>query len=80
VGGYGAGGATIETPQKFRVIVTGLAHIHFCLRRSSAAPRSGCTLSHWITSSARASTEGGIVRPRAFAVLRLMTNGTFVGS
>jgi mannose-6-phosphate isomerase-like protein (cupin superfamily) len=47
------------------VIVTGLAHIHFCLRRSSAAPRSGCTLSHSITSSARASTAVGIVRPRA---------------
>jgi hypothetical protein len=56
---------SIETPQKFRVIVTGLAHIHFCLRRSSAAPRSGCTLSHWISSSARASIEGGIVNPSA---------------
>jgi hypothetical protein len=33
-------------------------------------------LDYWITSSARASTAGGIVRPRAFAVLRLMTHGT----
>src|SRR5262249_10878538 len=34
---------------------------------------------HWITSSARASSEGGIVRPRALAVLRLMTNSNLVG-
>ena len=32
-----------------------------------------------ITSSARASTEAGMVRPRAFAVLRLMTSSSFVG-
>src|SRR5215510_7277807 len=32
----------------------------------------------WITSSARASTAGGMVRPRAFAVLRLMTNSNVV--
>src|SRR4029434_5134138 len=29
--------------------------------------------------SARASSEGGIVRPRALAVLRLMTSSNFVG-
>jgi hypothetical protein len=34
---------------------------------------------HWITSSARASTAGGIVTPRAFAVLRLITNSNLVG-
>jgi hypothetical protein len=28
---------------------------------------------YWITSSARASTAGGMVRPRALAVLRLNT-------
>jgi hypothetical protein len=33
-----------------------------------------------ITSSARASSEGGIVIPRAFAVLRLITSSYFVGS
>ncbi len=32
-----------------------------------------------ITSSARASIAGGIVRPRAFAVLMLMTSSNFVG-
>src|SRR5207249_7484421 len=30
-------------------------------------------------SSARASTDGGIVRPRAFAVLRLITSSNLVG-
>ena len=34
---------------------------------------------YWITSSARPSTDGGIVRPSAFAVLRLMTSSNFVG-
>src|SRR5262249_62270668 len=33
---------------------------------------------HWITSSARASTDGGMVRPSAFAVLRLMTSSNLV--
>src|SRR5262245_14338579 len=34
---------------------------------------------HSITVSARTSSSGGIVRPSALAVLRLMTNCTFVG-
>jgi len=32
-----------------------------------------------INWSARANTDGGIVRPRALAVLRLMTSSNFVG-
>src|SRR4029453_1841945 len=35
---------------------------------------------HWITSSARSSTDGGIVTPSALAVLRLMISSNFVGS
>jgi hypothetical protein len=35
--------------------------------------------SYSITSSARASTAGGIVRPSALAVLRLITNSNLVG-
>jgi len=35
---------------------------------------------HWMISSARASTDGGMVRPSAFAVLRLITNSNFVGA
>ena len=34
--------------------------------------------SYWITWSARSSTECGIVRPRALAVLRLITSSNFV--
>src|SRR5262249_28330159 len=34
---------------------------------------------YWIISSARASTEGGIVRPSALTVLRLMTSSNLVG-
>ena len=34
---------------------------------------------HSITSSARASTDGGIVRPSALAVLRLITSSYLVG-
>src|SRR5215468_9545187 len=36
-------------------------------------------LHYSITSSARPSSDGGIVRPRALAVLRLMTSSNFVG-
>jgi len=43
-----------------------------------AAPGEGVG-GHWITSSARASTDGGIVRLRAFAVLRFMTSSNVVG-
>src|SRR5262245_17533362 len=35
---------------------------------------------HSITSSARASSVGGTVRPSALAVLRLMTNSYLVGA
>src|SRR5262249_55714189 len=34
---------------------------------------------HWMTSSARPSTDCGIVRPSAFAVFRLITNSNLVG-
>src|SRR5262245_45217628 len=34
---------------------------------------------HWMISSARPSTDGGIVRPSALAVLRLITSSYFVG-
>src|SRR5262249_14741229 len=37
------------------------------------------TAAHSITSSAMASTPGGIVRPSAFAVLRLITSSNLVG-
>src|SRR5262245_46450506 len=40
--------------------------------------RGGCG-HYWITSSARSSNDGGITRPSAFAVLRLITSSNFVG-
>ena len=42
-------------------------------------PSPGDIVHFSITWSARASTDGGIVRPRALAVLRLMTSSNFVG-
>jgi hypothetical protein len=41
--------------------------------------RRSKTYLYSITSSAMASTPGGIVRPSVLAVLRLMTNSNLVG-
>jgi hypothetical protein len=46
---------------------------------SRKQPRASISVCHSITSSARASTDDGISRPSAFAVLRLITNSNFVG-
>jgi Transposase len=62
----------------------------WCVRGPHAPQRHGeqaqadrceelAAVHYWITSSARASTAGGIVRPRALAVFRLMTSSNFVG-
>jgi hypothetical protein len=48
-------------------------------RRRAAEQRDELSPLHSITVSARTSSSGGIVRPSALAVLRLMTNCTFVG-
>src|SRR5216683_6147966 len=47
-----------------------------CAVHSSDPVRQG---GHLITSSARRSSDGGIVSPSAFAVFRLMTNLNSVG-
>src|SRR5262249_27988951 len=49
-------------------------------RHRSAEPRDERPAPHWITSSAVASSVSGTVRPRALAVLRLMTNSNLVGA
>src|SRR5262249_17764738 len=49
-------------------------------RRRAADERDELAASHSITSSARASSVSGTVRPRAFAVLRLITSSYFVGA
>ncbi len=43
------------------------------------SPERPKTFDHWITSSARSSSDCGIVTPSAFAVLRLITSSNFVG-
>src|SRR5262249_35129700 len=49
-------------------------------RRRAAQKRYELAPSHSITSSAMASTPGGIVRPSALAVLRLMISSNLVGA
>src|SRR4051812_1048795 len=49
-------------------------------RRRAAEERDELAPLHSITSSARASRVGGMSRPSAFAVLRLMTSSYFVGA
>src|SRR5262249_26435062 len=46
---------------------------------AESASDEGAPVHYWMTSSARASTAGGMVRPRALAVLRLMTSSNLVG-
>src|SRR5262249_92313 len=49
-------------------------------RRRAADERDERAAVHSITSSARASSAGGTSRPRAFAVLRLMTSSYLFGA
>src|SRR5262249_24422016 len=49
-------------------------------RRRAAEQRDELALVHSMTSSARASSVGGISMPRPLAVCRLMTSSNFVGS
>src|SRR6516164_4975281 len=48
-------------------------------RRAAEQRDELAALHHSITSSAMASTPGGMVRPRVLAVLRLMTSSNLVG-
>ena len=47
--------------------------------RPTCRHRQFSPVHYWITSFARASTADGIVRPRALAVLRLITRSNFDG-
>src|SRR5262244_3931850 len=51
-----------------------------CHSRAAEQGDEIATAAHSITSSARTSSVGGIVRPSALAVLRLMTNSISVGN
>jgi hypothetical protein len=48
-------------------------------RRTPVRLTASVQPSHSITSSTRASIKGGIVRPSALAVLRLITSSNLVG-
>ena len=48
-------------------------------RQRAAEQRDELASFHSMTSSARANSVGGMVRPRAVAVLRLMTSSIFIG-
>jgi hypothetical protein len=75
-------------PRSRRCIPVAISAV--CFQQSGNASRSSTALSqrpfrkpvgiHSITSSARASSDGGISKPSAFAVLRLMTSSYFVGA
>ena len=47
--------------------------------RSNCRDYNRCPPLHWITSSAVANSVSGMMRPRALAVLRLMTSSNLVG-
>ena len=47
--------------------------------RRAAEQRDELAPPHSITSSARASSDGGTIRPSILAVLRLITNSNLVG-
>src|SRR5262249_3877552 len=46
---------------------------------STCSSEERTPIHYWITSSARPSSDGGIVRPSALAVLRLMTSSNLIG-
>src|SRR6516165_3902400 len=73
----------IKPGHKVRVADEGLAkrdEIGAPRHRRAAEQRDECAPRHSITSSARTSIVGGISRPSACAVLRLITNSNAVGS
>src|SRR5262245_13442057 len=52
----------------------------WCAQRPKQEPvQERAPVHHWMISSARTRMDCGIVRPRALAVLRLMTSSNFVG-
>ena len=77
-----AGLTTDECPRcrvivsKYRSSVQNLARGR---GESSVTSKSRAYIAYWIISSARCSSEGGIVSPIAFAVLRLITSSNLVG-
>src|SRR5437867_11563140 len=73
----------LELPAEPGELPRGLLGDHHLSLTSPSArvdPRlSGRHIAYWITSSARCSSDWGMVSPSALAVLRLMTSSNFVG-
>src|SRR5438552_3273495 len=64
----------VHLPRRLR-----LGHERRSKERRTRASKERAPVHHWMTSSARCRSAGGIVRPRALALLRLITNSNFVG-
>src|SRR5262249_20785433 len=77
VRGVSERGVTQETNNRHRRLLP--AHGERPSSHRAAEQRDEFASLHSITSSARASNVGGISRPRAFAVVRLMTRSNLVG-
>jgi hypothetical protein len=72
-------------PDRFRVRlregagqIAGHTRCKLCRRRLSRRVPAG-TMAYWITSVAWKRSVGGMVRPRAWAVLRLITSSNVMG-
>src|SRR5438067_5881830 len=72
------GGSRAEIPDARRLVGPTLRAPGGGERGSSAEKSEDVAPPHSMTSSARASSDGGKVRPRAFAVFRLMTSSNLV--
>src|SRR5262249_7930693 len=70
-------GACQQTDQRYCSLLR--AHRERPRTRRAAEQRGELAPPHSIPSSARASSVGGISRPSAFAVFKLMTSSYFVG-
>src|SRR5262249_859521 len=75
-GPLGSGGGVNEPDHRHRRLLRARCERP---RRRAAEQRDELATLHSITSSARASSDGGMVRPIALAVVRLMTSSNLVG-
>ena len=64
----------------FNVCFTPTSDIRLTVRHFHFGPQAVVGELYSITSSARASSDGGTVRPSVFAVLRLITSSYLVGA
>src|SRR4029077_12597010 len=72
------GGAAVELANHRHLLLL-RAQGARCGRRAAQKEQKFAPLHHSMTSSARASSNGGTVRPSALAVLRLTTSSILLG-